>query len=207
MTLGRRNTRRISLQVFDLVEQGARAANEPNPSSAMHGMLNDLRNRLDDVHEALEFCSCGDEKDVPDRQIFYRSPNLLMMRVCFCPGLRTPPHDHATWAAILMLSGSERNVFYRRCGRHGLDRTEEVLLQPGSILRMDVDTIHVAECATDQPAIALHVYGGDLDYLPRRIWHPHTLEEFPMELGRYEELSAIASRDSSAPLTGAQVAA
>ncbi len=195
------------MQVFDLVEQGARAANKPNPSSAMHGMLSDLRNRLDDVHEALEFCSCGDDKDVPDRQVFYRSPNLLMMRVCFCPGLRTPPHDHATWAAILMLSGSERNIFYRRCGRHGLDRTEEVLLQPGSILQMDVDTIHVAECATDQPAIALHVYGGDLDYLPRRIWHPHTLEEFPMELGRYEELSAIASRDSSAPLTGAQVAA
>ena len=173
----------------------------------MHGMLNDLRNRLDDVHEALEFCSCGDEKDVPDRQIFYRSPNLLMMRVCFCPGLRTPPHDHATWAAILMLSGSERNVFYRRCDRHGLDRTEEVLLKPGSILRMDEDTIHVAECATDKPAIALHVYGGDLDYLPRSIWHPHTLEEFPMELGRYGDLSAIASRDSRAPLTGAQVAA
>ena len=195
------------MQVFDLVERGARAANDPNPGAAMHGMLSGLRNRLDDVHEALDFCGCGEDKDTPDRQVFYRSPNLLMMRVCFCPGLRTPPHDHATWAAILMLSGSERNVLYRRCGRHGLDRTGEVLLEPGSILRMNEDTIHVAECATDEPAVALHVYGGDLDYLPRRIWHPHTLEEFPMEMEHYQELSVIASRDSDAPLAGAQLAA
>lgn len=195
------------MQVFDLVERGARAANEPNPGAAMHGMLKGLRDRLDDVFEALEFCGCGDDKDVPDRQIFYRSPNLMMMRVCFCPGLRTPPHDHSTWAAILMLSGSERNVLYRRCGRDGLNKTGEVLIGPGSIFRMNEDTIHVAECATEEPAIALHVYGGDLDYLPRRMWHPHTLEEFPMEMGHYEELSVIASGDSHAPLAAPQVAA
>ena len=172
----------------------------------MHGMLSGLRNRLDDVYEALDFCGCGEETDTPDRQIFYRSPNLLMMRVCFCPGLRTPPHDHATWAAILMLSGSERNILYRRCGRQGLDKTGETLLKPGSIFRMNEDTIHVAECATEEPAIALHVYGGDLDYLPRRMWHPHTLEEFPMKIGHYEELSVIASSDAHAPLTAPQVA-
>ena len=194
------------MQVFDLVERGARAANKPNPHIAMHGMLSDLRNRIEDVHEALDFCGCGEETDTPDRQIFYRSPNLLMMRVCFCPGLRTPPHDHSTWAAILMLSGSERNILYRRCSRHGLERTGEVLLKPGSIFRMNEDSIHVAECATDEPAIALHVYGGDLDYLPRRMWHPHTLEEFPMRMDHYQELSAIASRDHRAPLAASPVA-
>ena len=195
------------MQVFDLVERGARAANEPNPGAAMHGMLSGLRERLDDVSEALDFCGCGEETDTPDRQIFYRSPNLLMMRVCFCPGLRTPPHDHATWAAILMLSGSERNILYRRCSRHGLDKTGEVMLKPGSIFRMNDDTIHVAECATDEPAIALHVYGGDLDYLPRRMWHPHTLEEFPMKIGHYQKLSVIASNDLHAPLAGQPLAA
>lgn len=173
----------------------------------MHGMLTGLRDRLDDVYEALDFCGCSEASDTPDRQIFYRSPNLLMMRICFCPGLRTPPHDHSTWAAILMLSGSERNTMYRRCGRHGLDKTGEVLLKPGSIFRMQEDTIHVAECAADEPAIALHIYGGDLDYLPRRMWHPHSLEEFPMELDHYQELSAIASNDLHAPLTGPPIAA
>ena len=187
------------MHVFDIVEQGARAAQGPNPCSAVRDILKKLRNRLDEVHEALDFCGCAKEEDAPDRQIFYRSPNLAMMRVCFCPGLRTPPHDHATWAAMLMLSGRERNTFYRRCGQHGLDRIGEVVLEPGSVFRMEVDSIHVAECTADQPAVALHVYGGDLDLLPRRIWHPRTLEEFPMEMDRYEEFSRLASADREPP--------
>ena len=184
------------MHVFDLVEQGATAVRGPNPCSAVRGMLKGLRDRIDDVHEALEFCGCGNPEEAPDRQVFYRSPNLTMMRICLCPGLRTPPHDHSTWAAILMLTGYERNILYRRCPRHGLDKTSEVLLKPGSVFRMNVDTIHVAECATDEPAIALHVYGGDLDLLPRRVWHPQTLEEYPMEMERYEEFSRIASADA-----------
>ena len=188
------------MHVFDLVEQGARAARGPDPCVAVRNMLRTLCNRLDEVHEALDFCGCAEADDAPDRQIFYRSPNLSMMRICFCPGLRTPPHDHSTWAAILMLSGRERNTFYRRCRQHGLDRTGEIVLEPGSVLRMDVDTIHVAECATEQPAVALHVYGGDLDRLPRNMWHPHTLEEFPMEMDRYNEFSRLASADSHAAI-------
>ena len=186
------------MHVFDIVEQGAKAATGPNPCSAVRGLLDDLCCKLDDVCQALEFCACDRREDAPDRQIFYRSPNLTMMRICFCPGLRTPPHDHSTWAAILMLTGHERNTLYRRCSRHGLDKTGEVLLKPGSVFRMNVDTIHVAECAADEPAVALHVYGGDLDYLPRRVWHPHTYEEYPMEMDRYEEFSRIASSDIQA---------
>ena len=162
-------------------------------------MLHTLRDRLDDVRDALDFCGCAEADDAPDRQIFYRSPNLSMMRICFCPGLRTPPHDHSTWAAILMLSGKERNTFFRRCATRGLERTGEIVLEAGSVLRMETDAIHVAECATDKPAVALHVYGGDLDFLPRRIWHPRTFEEYPMEMDRYEEFSRLASGPSETP--------
>ncbi|WP_446831902.1 hypothetical protein [Candidatus Foliamicus sp.] len=162
-------------------------------------MLGTLRERLDEVHAALDFCACGTPEEAPDRQIFYRSPNLAMMRICFCPGLRTPPHDHATWAAILMLSGRERNTLYRRCSTHGLVRKGDVLLEAGSVFLMQANDIHVAECAADHPAVALHVYGGDLDLLPRSVWHPDTLEEFPMEMDRYEEFSRLASADGSAP--------
>ena len=186
------------MHVFDLVEQGAKAAQGTDPCMAVRNMLSNLRERLDEVHEALDFCGCAEADDAPDRQIFYRSPNLSMMRICFCPGLRTPPHDHSTWAAILMLSGRERNTFYRRCRQHGLERTGDIVLEPGSVLRMDVDTIHVAECATEHPAIALHVYGGDLDRLPRKVWHPRTLEEFPMEIDLYNEFSQLASADQGA---------
>lgn len=194
------------MHVFDLVEQGATAASGPNPCSAVRSMLDKLRDRLDDVYEALDFCGCDQPGEAPDRQVFYRSPNLTMMRICFCPGLRTPPHDHSTWAVILMLTGRERNILYRRCRRHGLDKTGEALLKPGSVFRMNEDTIHVAECATDEPAIALHVYGGDLDFLPRRVWHPETFDEYPMEMDRYEEYSRIASANSKAAPAVAQAA-
>jgi len=188
-----------TLHVFDIVEQGAKAAQGPNPCGAVHDTLKALRSRLDDVHEALDFCSCAEAEDAPDRQIFYRSPNLTMMRICFCPGLRTPPHDHSTWAAMLMLSGKERNIFYRRCGQKGLAPIGDIVLETGSVFRMKIDAIHVAECAMDEPAVALHVYGGDLDLLPRRVWHPHTLEEFPMEMERYEEFSRLAASDCAPP--------
>lgn len=190
------------MHVFDLVEQGARAVRGPNPCGAVRRMLRALSSRLDDVRKALDFCAGAEAEDAPDRQIFYRSPNLTMMRICFCPGLRTPPHDHSTWAAVLILSGWEKNTFYRRCDPHGLDRTGDILLEPGAVLRMKEDTIHVAECAADQPAVALHVYGGDLDLLPRSMWHPHTLEEFPMELNRYQEFSRLASAAHGAPAPG-----
>ncbi len=194
------------MHVFDLVEQGARAAKGPSPCGAVRSMLHRLRDRLDEVHEALDFCACAEAQDAPDRQIFYRSPNLTMMRICFCPGLRTPPHDHSTWAAILMLSGRERNTMYRRCPLHGLDCTGDIVLDPGSVFRMDGDAIHVAECATNEPAVALHVYGGDLDLLPRKVWHPHSYEEFPMETCRYEEFSRLASADHRAGISPASPA-
>ncbi len=186
------------MHVFDLVEQGARAAQDPNPCAAVRGMLKGLCSRLEEVNEALDFCGCTDVDNTPDRQIFYRSPNLAMMRIFFGQGLRTPPHDHSTWAAILILSGREKNTFYRRCGVHGLQRIGEKILEPGSVFRMDGNAIHVVECA-DQPSVALHVYGGDLDQLPRSIWHPHTLEEFAMETDRYEEFSRLASADCGPP--------
>ena len=189
------------MHVFDLVELGARAARRPNPCESTRCMLTALRERLDEVHEALDFCACDSPEEAPDRQIFYRSPNLAMMRICFCPGLRTPPHNHATWAAILMLSGKERNTLYRRCSTHGLVRKEDIVLEAGSVFLMEANDIHVAECAADHPAVALHVYGGDLDLLPRSVWHPETLEEFPMELNRYEKFSRLASADASAPIS------
>ena len=103
------------------------------------------------------------------RQVFYRSPNLTMLKVCFPNGRRTPPHDHGTWATILLLSGEEKNTLYRReNGR--LRRVGEVTLTRGDILPMPAETVHVAECLGGKPTIGLHVYGGDImGEVPRHV--------------------------------------
>jgi predicted metal-dependent enzyme (double-stranded beta helix superfamily) len=108
-------------------------------------------------------------------------------RCAFPNGRRTPPHDHGAWAQILVLSGAEKNTLYRR-DNGALRKAGEVTLARGSILPMRADTVHVAECLGDTPAIGLHVYGGDILELPRRMWNPETLEEHPLEWGTVRKL-------------------
>jgi predicted metal-dependent enzyme (double-stranded beta helix superfamily) len=132
------------------------------------------------------------------RQVFYRSPELTLLKVCFPGGRRTPPHDHGTWATILLLAGEEKNTLYRR--EHGaLRRAGEVTLTRGAILPMRAETVHVAECLGTAPAIGLHVYGGDILELPRRMWNPETLEEHALDYAQYEKFAQVASQAAGAP--------
>ena len=61
------------------------------------------------------------------------------------------------------------------------------------------DTPHVAECVGNAPTIGLHGYGGDIFELPRRMWHPQTLEEHPLDWALYPEFARIATEAQAAP--------
>jgi predicted metal-dependent enzyme (double-stranded beta helix superfamily) len=97
-----------------------------------------------------------------------------------------------------VLSGEEKNTLYRR-ENGSLRKASEVTLARGSILTLRADIVHVAECLGDTPAIGLHVYGGDIIGLPRRMWNPETLEEHALDWTLYEDFARIASRAGSAP--------
>ena len=183
------------MQVHELVARCAAAAREDDSMNAVRDVLEDLRGDLGAVDRALEFIpGVGGNA----RQVFYRSPNLTMLKVCFPCGRRTPPHDHGTWALILDLSGREKNTLYR-CDADGLRTASEVTLERGAILPMRAETAHVAECVGDVPAFGLHVYGGDILELPRRMWHPQTLEEHEFEDTLYETFAQTASKAEGAP--------
>ena len=64
---------------------------------------------------------------------------------------------------------------------------------------MLADAAHVAECLGNSPAIGLHVYGGDILALPRRMWDPATLEEHPLDWVLYESFARVASAAACAP--------
>ena len=142
------------MQVHELVARFAAAVETADPMGAARKVLEDLRGEIDHIEKMLAYISgVGGNA----RQVFYRSPNLTMLKVCFPNGRRTPPHDHGTWATILLLSGEEKNTLYRReNGR--LRRVGEVTLTRGEILPMLAETVHVAECLGDKPTIGLHVY-------------------------------------------------
>ena len=184
------------MQVHDLVARCAAAAQGEDAMNAVRGVLEGLRGDIGAVERALAFIpGVGGNA----RQVFYRSPNLTMLKVCFPCGRRTPPHDHGTWAVILDLSGAEKNTLYQRTAQ-GLRTASEVTLERGAILPMRAETAHVAECVGDVPAIGLHVYGGDILELPRRMWHPETLDEHEFESSLYETFAQAASKADGAPM-------
>ena len=185
------------MKVHELVARFASASESADPMAAARQVLEGLRGDLAAIESALAYIpGIGGNA----RQVFYRSPALTLLKVCFPGGRRTPPHDHGTWATILLLSGEEKNTLYRR--DHGaLRRASEVTLARGAILPMRAETVHVAECIGAAPAIGLHVYGGDILELPRRMWNPETLEEHPLDWTQYETFARVASKAAGAPET------
>jgi predicted metal-dependent enzyme (double-stranded beta helix superfamily) len=183
------------MKVHELVARFAKAADAANPMSAVRAEMDGLRGDVETIERTTAYVSgIGGNA----RQVFYRSPNLTLLKVCFPAGRRTPPHDHGTWATILLLSGEEKNTLYRR-ENGGLRKAGEATLTRGTVLPMREDTVHVAECMGNAPAIGLHVYGGDLLGLPRRMWNPETLEEHPLDWTLYDTFTRIASGAASAP--------
>lgn len=183
------------MKVHELVARFAKAADSANAMSAVREVLDGMTGELASIEQALSYVP-GTGGNA--RQVFFRSPELTLLKVCFPNGRRTPPHDHGTWAQILLLSGEEKNTLYRReSGK--LRRVSDVTLTRGAILPMLAETAHVAECLGNVPAIGLHVYGGDIFELPRRMWNPQTLEEHPLDWGLYENFARVASSAASAP--------
>ena len=184
------------MKVHELVARCARARESSDPIASIRDVLGDLAGNVAEIERTLSYVpGVGGNA----RQVFYRAPDLTLLKVCFPNGRRTPPHDHGTWATILLLSGGEKNTLYRR-ENGSLRKAGEATLERGSILTMRAETVHVAECLSDAPAIGLHVYGGDIFELPRRMWNPETLEEHPLEWELYERFARVASSASSAPL-------
>lgn len=183
------------MKVHELVSRCAVARESADPMQAMRAVLEGLRGDIAALQAALDYVpGTGGNAN----QVFYRSPDLTLLKVCFPNGRRTPPHNHGTWAMILLFSGEEKNTLYRNEGGT-LRRAGEVTLTRGAVLPMRADTVHVAECLGDQPAVGLHVYGGDILALPRQMWHPQTLEEHALDWTQYESFARMASEAAGAP--------
>ena len=95
------------MKAHDLVALFAKAGESADPMNNARDLLDGLRDKVEDIESALAYISGtgGNAK-----QVFYRSPELTLLKVRFPSGRRTPPHNHGTWANILLLSGEEKNT-------------------------------------------------------------------------------------------------
>ena len=184
------------MTVADLVARMAKAAASSDPQAAVRAELEAMQGDLAGLADALSYLpGVGGNAN----QAFFRAPNLSLLKVNFPNGRRTPPHNHGTWANILLLSGSEKNTLYHRNADEQLVRERELVLTPGSIVTIPADMAHVAECLSDEPAVGLHVYGANVLGVSRLMWDPDTVQPQPLDWRQYEPLAQRASAMASAP--------
>ena len=122
-------------------------------------------------------------------------------------GKATPPHDHTTWAVVVGVAGTERNIFYRRTddGRtpgHGtVEPVAEETVRPGTGVAMMPDDIHAIRMEGDGPKLHLHMYGLGLHRLDGRVM-------YDMEAGTYSHYPAhpdvVPAGANARPVPGAR---
>jgi len=86
------------MKVHELVASFGRAGESANPMDAAHEILESLREEVEAIENSLGYIS-GTGGNAG--QVFYRSPQITLLKVCFPVGRRTPPHNHGTWATCL----------------------------------------------------------------------------------------------------------
>jgi hypothetical protein len=85
-------------------------------------------------------------------------------------GVRTPIHDHGTWAILVAVTGTETHQVYRLPTdvtlQEALTLEYEVDVCCGQSLVLEAGLFH--RMSTDAPALQLHLYGQPLEYIPVR---------------------------------------
>lgn len=109
--------------------------------------------------------------------------SLTVQTVVWLPGRVSPIHNHAAWGVVALISGEEKNTFWRRTTDSEFpDRIEKVgeqVLVPGDIISFMPDAIHHVEVMGTEPTITFNLY-GKTEYQQRFEFDPitHTAKNF-----------------------------
>lgn len=99
-------------------------------------------------------------------------------------GQTTPIHDHGTWGVIGIYRGVENEESFHREGPRVMEGRASIrpagsrLAKAGDVFvccTTDRDA-HRVSCASAEPVVGVHVYGGDLAKIPRLQYDPGTGE-------------------------------
>ncbi len=82
--------------------------------------------------------------------------------------VKTPAHNHTTWAVVVGFEGQELNRFYERSD-DGVSQTHEHMVQAGTGVAMLPDDLHSIHI--EGPALNFHCYGLALERLDEREYY------------------------------------
>lgn len=88
---------------------------------------------------------------------------LTVQLVSWASGTVSPIHNHGCWGVVALLSGEEKNSFWRRSPTeefpHKIEATGDCEIMPGDILCFMADAIHKIEAISPEPTISFNLYG------------------------------------------------
>ncbi len=169
------------LSIDEIVSRCQQGLAEHSPALAVRDELDELVADPSGVERAVGLAERGGIATL------HRADDLTVLRVTWVPGMALYPHEHRMWAVIGMYRGQEDNAFYRR-SPHGLESAGGREVPAGEVLVLGHDAIHAVANTRREPAVALHVYGGDFFAVDRSEWDADTLEERPRDMERTQRL-------------------
>lgn len=95
-------------------------------------------------------------------------------------GQRTPVHGHETWGVAGIYAGAEREFRYVKPAAseapRALTPAGEHLWKRGqvTVCCTSDDDVHAVMAVGDEPTIGIHVYGGNIGTISRRLYDPAT---------------------------------
>jgi predicted metal-dependent enzyme (double-stranded beta helix superfamily) len=95
-------------------------------------------------------------------------------------GQRTPVHGHETWGVVGIYAGAERELRYVKPAEsepgRALTQAGEQVWERGQVTVCCTtdDDIHAVAAVGDEPTIGIHVYGGNIGTINRRLYDPAT---------------------------------
>ncbi|VEP14324.1 putative metal-dependent enzyme of the double-stranded beta helix superfamily [Hyella patelloides LEGE 07179] len=118
-------------------------------------------------------------------KMLYQEPDypITVQTVAWLPGKMSPIHNHATWGIVALISGQEKNTFWRRSpdsqNQNRIEQVGEHILTPGDIIGFMPDAIHSVEPLGNEPTITFNIYGVT-DFARRYEFDPvkHTAKNF-----------------------------
>jgi predicted metal-dependent enzyme (double-stranded beta helix superfamily) len=104
--------------------------------------------------------------------IVHADEDLTVLWAQISPRFQSAIHNHTVWAIIAPFYGIERNTLFEQVSSDQIQQARVVDVEPGQVLELAPNAIHCIENLSDQPAKALHCYGGNfraLDHV-RDLW-------------------------------------
>lgn len=149
-----------------------------------------LRAYIDTLMQDPRAVAAAFPPDLTGDQILFEDASVSVWRTSFDPGVSVPAHDHQMSAVLCVYQGCERNDFFEADPSGGLRRSGQVVLEAGDVLSVGPRAIHSVTCISDQPALGLHVYLGQLTTVERSLFDIDRGTAMPFDDANYQALMA-----------------